>query len=531
MKSVISALGWLGVVLVVVAVIIRFSRPDLPQVSQGLAWSGLVVILLYALTQWRDIARAFSGRDARYGSIAASSVVVLLAILVGVNWVANRQNKRWDLTEANQFSLSEQTVRILRSLDQPVRIRVFYAGSPLEYQDRLAEYAYHSNQVEVEYVNAESEPLQAQSAGITSVPTFVIEYAGRTERATSSEEQALTNALKRVIDGQAKKIYFTQGHGEADPRSGEATGYSSIISSLGSDNFEVDTITLAQAGSVPEDATILAVAGPETDFLPGELDAVRSYLRRGGKLLLMLDPPGRDAGGDVTGLISLAREWGIEVGNNVLIDASGLGQLLGTDASVPVAMPVPHPITRDFRVMTAFPLARSVTAIQGGVDGRVAETVLETSPQAWAESDIAGLYATGRPVQDEGTDIPGPVTLAAAVAAAAEQPLSASESESDDSSDDATDAPTPETRIVVIGDSDFAANRAVGLQGNRDLFLNIASWLAQQEDLIAIRPADPQSRPIAMTASQGRWVFWFTLAIVPLLLFANAIRLYLRRRG
>src|SRR5690606_22357151 len=111
-------------------------------------------------------------------------------------WVSNRQNKRWDLTEANQFSLSAQTVQILEGLDQPVTMRVFYAGSPVEHQDRLAEYTYHSSQVDVEYINAESDPLQAQAAEITSVPTILIEYAGRTERATSSDEQTVTNALK-----------------------------------------------------------------------------------------------------------------------------------------------------------------------------------------------------------------------------------------------------------------------------------------------------------------------------------------------
>src|SRR5690606_12241762 len=191
-----------------------------------------------------------------------------LAILVGVNWIANRQNKRWDLTEANQFSLSEQTVQILEGLTGPVTMRVFYAGSSVEYQDRLSEYAYHSGQVDVQYINAESEPLQAQAAGITSVPTILIDYAGRTERATSADEQTITSARKRVIDGQAKKLYFTQGHGEADPISGEATGYSAVVSALGNDNFEVTTVTIAQQGAIPDDATIVVVAGPDTDFLP-----------------------------------------------------------------------------------------------------------------------------------------------------------------------------------------------------------------------------------------------------------------------
>ena len=527
MKRLLGLLGWLGVLLVVAAVIIRFTRPELPQWSQGLALAGLVVTLLYSLTQWRDIARSFGGREAKYGSIAALSAVLVLGILVALNWIGSRQNKRWDLTETSQFSLSEQTRQIVRSLDRPVTFRVFYVGSSQEHRDRLSEYSYLSSQVNVEYVDAEANPLDAQRYEITSVPTVLIEYAGRTERATSGAEQTLTNALKRVVEGQAKKMYFLQGHGEPDPNGTDGEGYSALVGALRSDNFEVEPLNLAQQSSVPADATVVVVAGPTTDLLPGELDALRAFLRRGGKLHLLIDPPAQGTAPDVTGLITLAREWGIDVGNNLLIDASGLGQMLGTDASVPVAMPVAHPITNNFRVMTAFPLARSVRPVEGGANGRTAQPVLETSPQSWAETNVAGVFASGRVERNiEPPNIAGPVPLAAAVSAAAEEPPTPA-----DGAPPEADAPTPETRIVVVGDSDFARNRAIGIQGNREIFLNMANWLAQQEDLIAIRPADPANRPITMTESQGVWVFWFTMLIVPALLFANAFRMYWRRRA
>lgn len=529
MNRLLGALGWLGVVLVVAAVVIRFTRPDLQEWSRGLAMSGLAVTVLYALSQWRDIARSFGGREVKYGSIAATGAVLVLGILVGVNWLASRQNWRWDLTESNQFSLSEQTVQILRSLDRPVTIRVFYAGSSQAERDRLTEYTYHSNRVNVEYVDAERNPLEAQRYEVTSVPTYLIEYEGRTERALSNSEQTLTNALKRVIEGQPKKIYFLQGHGEPDPEAPDGDGFSALVNALRSDNFEVDRLTLAQQTSVPEDATIVTIAGPKTDLLPAELDALRAFLRRGGKLHLLIDPPDQGKAPDVTGLIALAREWGIDVGNNLLIDASGIGQMLGTDASVPVAMPMSHPITNNFRVMTAFPLARSVQPVEGGVDGRVAQAFLQTSPQSWAETNVAQVLATGRVERNiNPPNIAGPVSLAAAVSAPAEEAPTPAAGEGD--TPDA-DAPRSETRVVVVGDSDFARNRAIGIQGNREVFLNMANWLAQQEDLIAIRPSDPANRPVTMTASQGSAVFWFTMVIVPLLLFANAFRLYWRRRA
>jgi hypothetical protein len=184
-------------------------------------------------------------------------------------------------------------------------------------------------------------------------------------------------------------------------------------------------------------------------------------------------------------------------------------------------MPLPHPITEGFRLMTAFPLTRSVSPIEGGTDGRIAQKVLQTSPQSWAEADLKGLFDTGKPVQDlTKGDKAGPISLALAVSAAApEAPAPAT-----------PDAPKPEARLVVVGDSDFASNSAVQIPGNRDIFLNMANWLAQQEDLIAIRPKDPESRPLTMTAEQSTYVFWFAMAVVPLLLFGNAVRVWWRKR-
>jgi ABC-type uncharacterized transport system involved in gliding motility auxiliary subunit len=520
-KRLVSIVGGIGMVLVIAAVVLRFSKPEYAVWSQRLALAGLVVTAIYALSQWRDMARSFSGRNVKYGSIAASSVVLVLAILVGINWIASRQNKRWDLTAANQFSLSDQTRKILGELKKPVAIKVFYTQSATEYRDRLAEYTYLSKQVSAEYIDADRDPLVAQKFGITAVPTVILEYDGRNEKSTAVDEQSITNALKKVIAGKAKKVYFLQGHGEHDPTATDPQGYSKVVEALKGDNFETDKLTLAQAGSVPADASVIVIAGPQTDLLAPEIEALKTYLGKGGKVHMLLDPPEKGASAELTSLVALAHDWGIDVGKNIVIDASGLGQLLGTDASVPVAMPVQHPITDNFRVMTAFPLARSVTPIEGGTNGHTAQKIVETSPQSWAESDITALYATGRPERntDKG-DKAGPVTIAAAVSGAATAAPPA----------ETPDAPKPETRLVVVGDSDFATNRAVGLQGNRELFLNMENWLAQQEDLIAIRPKNPEDRPVNMTADQGRMVLWFTLGIVPLLLFGNGIRIWWKKR-
>ena len=166
-------------------------------------------------------------------------------------------------------------------------------------------------------------------------------------------------------------------------------------------------------------------------------------------------------------LQALLKDWGIDASNDVVLDVSGMGRLIGTDESVPVAAAYPsHSITQDFGLLTAYPLARSMAPIAGGVNGRTAQKLVETGPRSWAESDLKSLTG-GEAAKADDSDKKGPITLASAV------------------SGPATNAPAPkeppapgetpkqvEARIVAFGDSDFASNAALGVQGNRDLFLN-----------------------------------------------------------
>jgi ABC-type uncharacterized transport system involved in gliding motility auxiliary subunit len=287
----------------------------------------------------------------------------------------------------------------------------------------------------------------------------------------------------------------------------------------------VDKIVLAQVTEVPADADVLVVAGPKTDFLGPEIDVLKTYLGRGGKLFVMLDPVLKPDQPQPTGLQSLLKDWGIDAANDVVLDVSGMGRLIGTDESVPVAASYPaHPITQDFGLLTAYPLARSMSPVEGGVNGRNAQKLIETGPRSWGEADLKSL-SSGQPAKMDGTDKAGPVSLGAAV------------------SGPATNAPAPkeppkpgetpkqvEARIVAIGDSDFASNAALGVQGNRDLFLNSMNWLAQQENLISIRAKDPEDRRITLTADQERRIFYLTVLIIPGLILLAGVQTWWRRR-
>ena len=524
MKNIVGILGWLGIGLVAAALYVRWG-PGVPEAwyawSRPLALAGLVVTALYALTQWRDIQRSFQNRGMQYGSIAIGSVAIFLGVLVGINFISNRQNKRWDWTAAGQFSMSDQTKQILRGLNRPVTIRVFYARQdPQQYRDQLAEYRYYSGQITTEFTNAEQENALAEKYGITAVPTVIIEYEGRTERTNQADEAGITNALKKAVEGKAKKIYFVLGHGERDTASSEQNGYKSAADALGQDNFEVAKITLAQEARIPDDATVLVIAGPTNDFFGPEVEAIKAFLKRGGKLLLMIDPPRKDAAGEPTSLINLAREWGVEYGTDMVVDPAA--RLSGMSELVPVGGPQQHAITRDFgQTGTAYPMARSVNPIAGGADGKFAQKVVDSSPYSWSESDIKGLYATGKAARDAG-DKPGPHTLVAAASAPAPDAPPAPGA--------TPDAPKPETRVVMVGDSDFASNNAFAIGGNKDLFLNMANWLAQQENLISIRAKDPADRRIQLSDREGKFLAYLALLIIPGLLIGTAYRVWWKRR-
>jgi ABC-type uncharacterized transport system involved in gliding motility auxiliary subunit len=529
MNKAVNLLGWLGSLAVAISLFLRFQafRPEWTPYSWHAAIAGLILILLYLATQWRDVAAYFDRRQTRLGTIAAGSVVLMLAILVAVNYLAARRNHRWDLTSAKQFSLSDQTRQILEKLDAPVKVLVFAKPEEFDaYRDRLSEYEYVSKgKLTADYINPTRDPVRAQANQVQAYGTVVFGYKGRTERVVGNDEQQFTNSLVKVLTGEQKKVYFLEGHGERDTASSDPSGYQTIAQALGSENFKTDTLALAQKAEVPSDATALVIAGPKADLLQPEADALKKYLDRGGKVFCMVEPPLKDQAA-LPNLFAVLKDWGFDVGENVVVDTNPVGQLLGTGELAPVAARYPpHPIVSKFRLITAYPTARSVKPLATPPNGRSPQTFIETSAAAWGETDIKAILEE-KPIEaTKDKDVMGPVPLGAALSTTAPAPPAPS------GKAPAADAPKPETRIVVIGDSDFATNNYLGISGNRDMFLNVVNWLAQQENLISIRPKDPDDRRLTMSAAAQRNITWLSWLGIPAIVFGLGIVGWARRRG
>jgi ABC-type uncharacterized transport system involved in gliding motility auxiliary subunit len=354
----------------------------------------------------------------------------------------------------------------------------------------------------------------------------VVEYMGRKERVTTDAEQDLTNALIKVLNPTKKKVYFLAGHGEKDTASqaGDRGGYNQIAGALKLDNYEFDKLVLAQTNQVPADATILVLAGPRTDLAESEVPLLEAYLAKAGKLLVLLDPPDDLKSPNRTPrLTSLIAAWGIKATDTVVVDLSGRTNV----ATVAVAgPPYPmHPITERFDLLTVFPLARGLVADTSAGEGRTAQPFLQTSQRSWAEATFSQLQNPDqlKPEEKNG-DLMGPVTIGMAVAVP-------SKPATPPPADPKADQPKPpETRVAVIGDSDFVSNAYLGGEGNRDLFMNVLSWLSQQENLISIRPREAADRRLTLKASQITGMFVLSIFLVPGAIFGAGVYTWWRRR-
>jgi len=527
MQRVLNILGWLGTAIVFGAVAVRFTQPQWDQYAVYAAWAGLALVVLYTAGQWREIAAYFQRRNARYAAIASVSVLVVLGLLIAVNYLSNRRNKRWDLTSNKQYSLSEQSIKLLKGLDAPVTVRVFDKETDFDrYRTRLAEYEYQSNKkMSIDYVDPDKHPLDAKQYDVQTYGTIVVEYKGRREKATSDSEQDVTSTLMKVLNPQQKKVYFLSGHGEKDPSSSsEREGYSSIATALKGDNYQFDKLVLAQTKTIPADATALVIAGPKTDLLDAEVPAISDYLNKAGKLLVMLDPPDNlKSPPPMPHLTELLKQWGINATSTVVVDASGISN----NAMAPVAAPPypSHAITSQFGLLTVFPLARAITPDTGNAQ-RPAQSFVQTSGRSWAESSYTELE---NPEQlkfeaDKG-DMAGPVSIGVAVAVPA-----ASDDKPAEPPASGEQPKKPETRVAAIGDSDFASNGYLGIQGNRDLFMNTVNWIAQQESQIAIRPRDPADRRITLTAGTANLIALLSIIVIPAAVLGAGAFSWWRRR-
>ncbi|HEV8486287.1 MAG TPA: GldG family protein [Blastocatellia bacterium] len=495
-----NSAGYLGGALLIGGYLHYAINEVLNTFNKSLMIAGAVLLIAVVIFNFAAIRSYFRRRSSRLGTNTVVMTGAVIAIIGVVNVVGYRHHKRIDLTSEQLYSLSDQTRKIVSSLSQDVQVIKFAREEDQLLKDRMQEYRDISKRITYERIDPQDRPDVAKKHGITHMGETIVVAGGRTERLEETGEQALTNAILKVTRDKLKKICFVEGHGEkplSPAETDQGENYSAVDRALKNENYETQAINLVTSRQVPSDCDVLVIAGPKQGLLAQETAMIGKYLEGGGKAMLLLDPETNPNLGDVL------NGWGIKLGDDLIVDQSAVGLQLGQ--AVPIARAAgSHPITKDFgRSMMLFPLARSVSTSSGG-EARATE-LLKTSDESFAKTD----YKDGRPDFIAGKDKRGPITIAAAATKLVGD---------------------KESRLLVIGDSDFAANAYVENVRNGDLFLNSINWLAQDEELISIRAKSPTDRKITMTGSQTNMLFWLTIVFMPVAVIGSGVYIWWKRR-
>ncbi len=473
-------------------------------------------------------AKWLKARQTRYWSYAGTYIVVILAVLAAVNFLANRYDKSYDSTANKQFSLSDQTLKVVRGLKRDVTATYFgELGSFPSARDLLDRYSALSPRFKAVYVDPERKPAVAKAAGYRPDSPVLISSGVRTEAAKSLSEEEITGAIIRSLKSGERNVCVLNAAGEHSIDNQDAGGYSFLKQLLERDNYKVRTVDFkaaapdaskpvavgqapaAGATEVPKDCTVLIVGGPQLDYTDAAVNALKSYEESGGRELIMLDNVLRlgrsEAAAENPALTKILADWGVTVNKDLVLDLSGMGQLFGLPPEVPVLLSYEsHPITAPLtRIPTAYPLVRSLDTKSG--DKTTVSKLFGSTEDSVA---VTGIGPGGAIDPKKGRK--GPLTLGAA---------------------GTYNGPTA-GRFIVVGTSLWAQNSVLGSRslGNRDLLGNMINWLSSDEDLISIRPSEPEDRPLTLTTQRLSTIFWLSFLIFPLGVVAFGMATWWKRR-
>ncbi|MDZ7262348.1 MAG: GldG family protein, partial [candidate division KSB1 bacterium] len=325
MKKYVTIGGLVGLVLILAGLISYSINSVLNTLSTSLLIVGLALGIAFVVLKLEQIRSALSSRSVKFGSNVFLMSLIVLGILILINFITHQHNWRTDTTAAKQFSLAEQTKKIMKSLNKEVKLTAFFKPENEErMKDLVEEYAQLSKKLKYEFIDPDQDPATAKryaQKGNLTYGTTIIECQGKEERITTVKEEDLTNAIIKVTREEVKKIYFTTGHGEndIDGESLDKNSYSTVKETIKKENYEVEKLLLAEKDAVPEDCAVLVISGPKMEFYPKEINMLEDYLRKGGKALFMLDPPIDQA--PLVSLTDILEKWGVIVGNDLVVDA------------------------------------------------------------------------------------------------------------------------------------------------------------------------------------------------------------------
>ncbi|MFC2070463.1 GldG family protein, partial [Chloroflexota bacterium] len=480
---------------------------------------------------FRKVRKAITGRRGRFSTGTTVMVSIFIGIALLINAISIGNYHRFDVTGVSQFTLTSQTKDVLKQTEIPIKALCFFIPND-EYgiagyaTTLLDEYKNFTDQLSIEVIDPDEHPDQARQYGIIQYQTVVFESEiGRRmvlpEQIVDQAEHAFTSAILEVTGIAQKKVYFLTGHGESDIDEDYSQAKQGLLDNL----YNVGTLDLAITHSIPDSCNILIITAPQKALSTDEYNIINDYLNSGGWAMFMLNPdPPQNIG-------QLIAPWGLNIESGTIVDPSSS---MANDINSPII-----PRIRDFFGFTSiyFPGPTALipqpeftpTVITGAGSDTPLQIVwtsensfiemyslARTSGDSWLETN----YSAGQPpTYNEGTELNGPLDIGFLIFMS--PPV------------DAEGQPTAQvlpTRLIVIGDSDFASNQHFYEGDNGNLFLNCVELLTTGTELISIERKVLPFRRMLIVEEEETFIRISSIVLLPLLVLIGGGIIWWRRR-
>jgi ABC-type uncharacterized transport system involved in gliding motility auxiliary subunit len=514
----------LGLVTLLAGLVVMLAFPEIRLAALGVMGAGVIFLILALALDFQQVKGALIGRRGRLGAgttVMAMMFVGIIVLLNGIVVYASQDPRigigmRKDVTRLSQFTLTQQTKDVLKNLKQPIKAICFFVPSKDTYgltayaESLLFEYQGLNKLISIEIIDPDQHPDRARVFGITQYQTVVFQSGDKNRLVMPSQiiqfddqgnpqqveaEHAFTSAILEVTGVAQKRVYFLTGHGEVSP----SGSYSSVLNGLRDDLYVVGLLDLASNPVVPDDTAVLIIASPRSPMSPAELDAIDKYLKAGGQALILADP------GFPEQLNQLIIPWGVKLVDGTVIDRASY---LAPRVDEPRVTPDKNFFAgMGVSIFSYFPGAVAVLPTDN--ETQQFPPLVYTSTDSWLEKNYD---PSKEPTFDPQTDIKGPLALGVPIAAAL------------------TNEQKKLTRIIVIGDSDFASNDHFSQVNNGDLFLDSVNWLAEETQLITIHRTALPFRRLVAAPDQVRFITYSSLALPSLLVLLIGVVVWWYRR-
>ena len=525
-----SAIGAIvGLVATIAGVVLFLTIDEIRNFAISVLIIGLVLLFIALVLSPRAVAIFMAGRQGRYGTNVAIMTVAFFVILVLLNFLLFRSPNRLDVTATRIFSPAQQTLQVLDSLQGPIRANAFFSPTDRDStltrqqtEDLLNEFARRSGSFTYRFIDPELNRSIAVNYDVTEFPVVVFEDidTGVHQGVFNFTQQDFVTGILVVTGTQQKQVFHLTGHGEASitrtlANETDDEGFDFAIQGMQRDNYRVFPLNLKQDGTVPEKAAVLVIPGPKQNLDEDEMNAVGDYISGGGKVILLLDPDAPDS------YRKLLAVWGLAVGKHRIADliSNVAGESttpmvqrsnaqFGTSGltGINIADQLNNVFFADATaVLPAIPL-EDLPAFMSYTG------LARTTPASWMESHQE--ITEYNPAED----VQGPLDVAAVMQAGASLAGHIVPGENN------------LTKIIVIGDSDFARNKFFFQSDNANLLLNSVNWLAEDYELISIREPAIPIRILVLNQREREFIKWTGWFLPPILMLVISIVVWWRRR-